>query len=261
MKGHEGGTPMVDDDHDQRRPVATTTMAAAARDATTDNVDPEASLPAVDTESHGRDVEAAVVVPSPEPTGTTPVWEAYLAPELRRITTTIEVVDAVVWDDTGIIRRSDRRKWALLLGGIFLCVGAVIAVSLWWTRNADEDRLNTVTLNGSPSSAPTTIFSSTGRLGDILREIMSHFESPTLEQDLTNPESPQYRAAVWMAEKDEHPATANLTYPLNQTSFDLLQFRQRYALATFYYATDGDRWTYHCNFYRHLFTSVIGTVT
>ena len=243
--------PLVDDDHDRRLPVATTTTiaaaaataatAATATEAMTANVDPEANLPAaVDTESQA-------VVPLPEPTGTTPVWEAYLVPESRRNTTTIETVDAVVWDNTDIIRRSDRQKWALLLAGT-LCVVAVIAVALWWTRNTNvEDRSITV-VNGPPSSAPTTIFSSTGRLGDILREIMSHFESPTLEQDLTNPESPQYLAALWMAETDQHPATANLTYPLNQRSLDLLQFRQRYALATFYYATDGDRWTERCNF-------------
>ena len=248
-KGHAGGNPMVDDDHDQCRPVAATT-AAAAREATIDVVDPDL-LAAVDTESHGRttsvsDVEA--VVPSPEPTtlsttSAAPILEAYLAHESGR-RATVEVVGAVVWDDTDI-RRSDMQKWALLFGGTLL-VGAVIVVvamsELSWTRNKN------VVINDPPSSAPTTILSSTVRLVDILREIMTHFESPTLEQDLKNPKSPQYRAALWMAEEDEHPATANLTYPLNQTSFDLLQFRQRYALSTFYYATGGDEWKDQCNF-------------
>ena len=250
-KGKQGETPMVDDDHDRCCPVAKTTITptpttAAARDM----VDPEANIPAVDTEeSQGRTSvdDAEAVIPSAEPTTpastTTPIWEAYLAPESGR-RTTIEVVDAVVWDDTGI-RRSDMRQWALLFAAT-LCVGAVIVLVamsvLSWTR--DEN----VVINDPPSSAPTTILSSTGRLGDILREIMTHFESPTLEQALTNPQSPQYRAALWMAEEDEHPATANLTYPLNQTSLDLLQFRQRYALATFYYATGGDEWKDQCNF-------------
>ena len=250
-KGKQGETPMVDDDHDRCCPVAKTTITptpttAAARDM----VDPEANIPAVDTEeSQGRTSvdDAEAVIPSAEPTTpastTTPIWEAYLAPESGR-RTTIEVVDAVVWDDTGI-RRSDMRQWALLFAAT-LCVGAVIVLVamsvLSWTR--DEN----VVINDPPSSAPTTILSSTGRLGDILREIMTHFESPTLEQALTNPQSPQYRAALWMAEEDEHPATANLTYPLNQTSLDLLQFRQRYALATLYYATDGDEWADRCKF-------------
>ena len=246
-KGHPGGTSMVNDDNDRRHPVTATT--AAARDATKGIVDPEENTPAVDTESHGRSVrDEEPVVPSPEPTAlstttTTPIWEAYLAPESGR-RATMEVVDAILWDNTDIIR-SDRRKWAFLFAGTLL-VGAVIFVVaksvLSWTHNKN------VVINDSPSSAPTTILSSTGRLGDIFREIMTHFESPTLEQDLKNPKSPQYRAALWMAEEDEHPATANLTYPLNQTSFDLLQFRQRYALATFYYATGGDEWKDPCNF-------------
>ena len=228
-KDHPRGTRMVDDD---RRP-------------TTEIVDG-------DTESHGRsvsDVEAAILSPEPTtpPTTTTPIWEAYLAPESRRMAT-VEVVDGVACDNSDS-RRSNRRKSTLLYGGT-LFVGAAIAVSLWWwTRNRIEDRSVTVeTLNGPPSSAPTTLLSSRGRLGDILREIKTHFESPTLEQDLKNPTSPQYRAALWMAEEDAHPTTTSLTYPLNQTSLDLLQFRQRYALATFYYATGGDEWTDRCNF-------------
>ena len=231
---------------------------AAAREATTDNVDPGAYLRAVDTESLGRSLsDPEAVVPS-RPEATTlstsiaPIWEAYLAPE-SGLSPAIEVVDAVVCDDT-VIPRSDRRKWALLLGA-FLLVGAVIAVSLWWrTRNVNEDRSVTPVVTvidpplSAPTTAPTTILSWTQRLGDIIDEILTHFESPTLAKDLTNLQSPQYRAALWMAAEDMHPATANLAYPLNQSSLGLLQFRQRYALATFYYATDGDGWLNPCNF-------------
>ena len=246
-KGHPGKFPMVHDDNDRHCPVAATT--AAARNATKRSVNPDAKFPAVDTESHGRSVnDAEAIVPSPEPTtlsttSAAPILEAYLAPELGR-GTTVEVVDAVVWDDTDIIR-SDRRKWAFFFGGTLL-VGAVIIVVAMSVSSRTRNK--NVVINDSPSSAPTTILSSTGRLGDIFREIMTHFESPTLEQDLKNPKSPQYRAALWMAEEDEHPATANLAYPLNETSLDLLQFRQRYALATFYYATGGDEWANPCNF-------------
>ena len=246
-KGHAGGTSMVDIDNDRRRPVAGTTTAARA--TSKGIVDPEANTPSIDTESHGRtsvsDVEA--VVPSPDPTALStasavPTWEAYLAPESGR-RASIEVVDAIVWDDTDI-QRSDRRKWALLCAGTLL-VGAVIVVvvamsTLSWTRNKN------VVINDPPSPAPTAIV--TDRLAHILYEIKTHFVSPTLEQDLNNTQSPQYRAALWMAEEDQHPTTANLTYPLNQTSLDLLQFRQRYALATFYYATGGDEWKDQCNF-------------
>ena len=46
--------------------------------------------------------------------------------------------------------------------------------------------------------------------------------------------SPQFRAANWIADYD----------PLNLDVDDTLDFRQRYALAVFYYALDGDNWMY-----------------
>jgi hypothetical protein len=51
-----------------------------------------------------------------------------------------------------------------------------------------------------------------------------------------------------MAEEDEHTTTASLSCPLNQTDFEVLQFRQRYALATWYYSTGGENWKDQCNF-------------
>jgi hypothetical protein len=165
--------------------------------------------------------------------------EAYLAPESTRRSTIIEVVDAVVLDNADV-QQSDRRKLTVLFGASLL-VGAVIVVVAMLVLSGPRN------VRDPPFSAPTTI-DVTGRLGDILHEIMMHFESPTLAQDLTNTQSPQYLAALWMAEEDEHHATANLTYPLDQSSLDLLQFRQRYALTTFYFATNGDEWDNNCSF-------------
>ena len=242
-----GVAPPVVNDNNQGGPIA----AAEAEDivATLGVIIPD--------ERRIADVESAVedfarggeAIAPPEPTTdrnpNTLVFDAYLAPERSR---RAEAIDAVVLDDTEDIRLSDRRKWAWLFGTALFVVG-VMVLSLLLTRNKNARNPSAVVvIKDVPSSAPTAILSSTGRLAGILREIMTHFESPTLEQDLTNPTSPQYRAALWMAEEDVHPATANLTYPLNQTSLDLLQFRQRYALVTFYYATDGDGWTDRCNF-------------
>jgi hypothetical protein len=100
----------------------------------------------------------------------------------------------------------------------------------------------------SPSPMAWSLPPMTKRFSDIRQEILTHFESPTLEQDLTNPESPQYRAVLWMADKDEHPTTADLSYPLNQTDKEVLQFRQRYALVTLFYATGDEKWKDQCNF-------------
>ncbi|GKY91577.1 hypothetical protein MPSEU_000129600 [Mayamaea pseudoterrestris] len=47
-------------------------------------------------------------------------------------------------------------------------------------------------------------------------------------------DSPQFRAANWVADND----------PMNVDVGDTLEFRQRYALAVFYYTLEGERWFY-----------------
>ena len=244
-----GAPPVVHDGQQRGPPIATAAGGANALDESI-VVGHHENIPDVESAlgSFGGHPETALVeTTTAPPPSTTPIWDAYLVPEPRGA----DAIDAIVLDDTEDIRRPDMRKVALLLGE-FLLVGALIGVVilsvLSGTRNKSGDRSVPVVVNDPPLPAPTTIVPSTGRLAGIIREIMAHFESPTLEQDLTNPTSPQYRAALWMAEEDDHPATANLTYPLNQTSLNLLQFRQRYALVTFYYATNGDGWTDSCNF-------------
>ena len=244
------GTPVIADDDKQQRCLVTTAAAAEETVVGSITAAAEESIDAgrdenVDAAARHEEPLVGVEAARPEPTTvpSPPIWAAYLAPERPRVDA-IEAVNVVVMEEDTDVRGLSR--WALLFGE-FLLVGAVIAISLLWMRDKSGDR-SAVLINDPPSSSPTTILSSTGRFADIVREIMAHFESPTLIQDLKNPESPQYRAALWMAEEDDHPATANLTYPLNQTSLDLLQFRQRYALVTFYYATDGDGWKNLCNF-------------
>jgi hypothetical protein len=127
-------------------------------------------------------------------------------------------------------------------------------VTLTTTRGGNNDKKNQsggeAATAPSPSPMELSLPPTTERFSDICQEILTHFESPTLKQDLMNPESPQYRAALWMAEEDEHPTMASLSYPLNQTDLELLRFRQRYALVTFYYSTStGDKeWKDQCNF-------------
>ena len=240
-----GAPPVVHDGQQRGPPIATAAGGANALDESI-VVGHHENIPDVESAlgSFGGHPETALVeTTTAPPPSTTPIWDAYLVPEPRGA----DAIDAIVLDDTEDIRRPDMRKVALLFGE-FLLVGAVIAISLLWMRDKSGDRSAVLIKDPAPSPSPTTILSSTSRFADIVREIMTHFDSPTLIQDLRNPKSPQYRAALWMAEEDDHPATANLTYPLNQTSLDLLQFRQRYALVTFYYATDGDGWKNLCNF-------------
>jgi hypothetical protein len=144
---------------------------------------------------------------------------------------------------------SDRRRMGriLLLLVVLSVLIVIVVVPLSLTRGSSKNRNDTATTQ-SPSPVTMSLPPTTERFLDIRQEILTHFESPTLEQDLINPESPQYRAALWMADKDEHPTTASLSYPLNQTGLELLQFRQRYALVTLYYSTGDEKWKDRCNF-------------
>ena len=189
----------------------------------------------------GRDEDITDIESSPQTTTATEtiaVVDAYVVTERRRA----EVLDAVILDDEDL-RFSNRQKMALLVAGTFVLVAIVTIVSVLMTPSRNGSRSL-----APPSTAPTTLLSSTGRFADIMREIMTHFDSSTLAQALANPNSPQYRAAQWMAEQDEHPGTADLVFPLNRTSMDVLQFRQRYAIVTIYFATGGDDRTDRCNF-------------
>jgi hypothetical protein len=170
----------------------------------------------------------------------------------RQPTRTPPIIAQAVMVDSNDQRRSDRRRMASL-GILSLLVLVVLVVTLT-TRGGGNNTTNQSGGEAATAPSPTPIDLSspptTERFSDICQEILTHFESPTLEQALMNPESPQYRAALWMAEDDEHPTTASLSYPLNQTDLELLQFRQRYALVTFYYSTStGDtKWKDQCNF-------------
>jgi hypothetical protein len=170
----------------------------------------------------------------------------------RQPTRTPPVIAQAVMVDSNDQRRSDRRRMASL-GILSLLVLVVLVVTLT-TRGGGNNTTNQSGGEAATAPSPTPIDLSspptTERFSDICQEILTHFESPTLEQALMNPESPQYRAALWMAEDDEHPTTASLSYPLNQTDLELLQFRQRYALVTFYFSTStGDKkWKDQCNF-------------
>jgi hypothetical protein len=57
--------------------------------------------------------------------------------------------------------------------------------------------------------------------------------------DLADPNSPQYRAAVWISEEDA------LQLPIKP---DSERFLQRYSLAVLYYATQGEQWKHDLNF-------------
>ena len=74
----------------------------------------------------------------------------------------------------------------------------------------------------TPSSSPTT-----GRL----EEIITMLSNKSGAEALANISSPQFLAATWVSDSD-----------LLQLPLDSAQLLQRYFLATFYFAMDGDKW-------------------
>lgn len=197
------------------------------------------------------------------------------------------VVDAYAVESTSHQRRQDdkiavadvtanethlKRKWRLIVSLVVL-VGILIAVLVsvvTTTINGRRKESSVVLLDPTASSteAPTMLTTvapsvtpsvstapTVSLFPDILQEILVQFDSPTLEDNLRDPNSPQYRAAKWMAEEDRRVEIFNWTFPLPQNDENaeedvssILQFRQRYALVTFYYATNGEKWLDRCNF-------------
>jgi hypothetical protein len=167
--------------------------------------------------------------------------------QLMRAPTNIVHAEVMVQSDDQPV--SDRSRVACL--GVFFLLIVILVVPLSLTRGtrkSENRRGGSAATMPSQSPMELSLPPTTDRFADIRREVRVQFDSPSLEQDLMNPKSPQYRAVLWMAEEDEHPTTASLSYPLNQTDLEVLQFRQRYALVTVFYSTGDETWKDPCNF-------------
>ena len=192
---------------------------------------------------------------------------------------TPELLDGVV--ETESTAQPVKTKWlhiGLLL--LVLVATAAIALIVVLRENKVEEESVGLSLNNEDNESiiriPTTVYPSTlttlnpsappsartsaiptsslaptsERLTSILDEIRLQFHSPTLEKDLQSVSSPQYKAARWMAEVDVSDFTLGLGFPIDVTDHrTIIQFRQRYSLAVFYYSTNGDdSWLEKCNF-------------
>mmetsp|Transcript_3846 Transcript_3846/g.5879 ORF Transcript_3846/g.5879 Transcript_3846/m.5879 type:complete len:652 (+) Transcript_3846:77-2032(+) len=97
----------------------------------------------------------------------------------------------------------------------------------------------------TPSMAPSLSFApTTEKMGFVIEAIgFGYEEGSDLLEPLTDKTSPQYKAALWLAEQD-----TNVTWPI-ETAAQFSEFLQRYAATVFYYATDGDNsWLNKANF-------------
>lgn len=135
-----------------------------------------------------------------------------------------------------------KRRIAVI--GFVLCVLIlVIGLSLGTSANTNKNRMQkskSTTINNSTSNPPLS--NNESRFRQVSEFLSIRVTELSVLQNVT---TPQYRAATWIADKDE----AQLPLPKNPTSYkDSFQFVQRYILAVFYYALDGENWRTQMHF-------------
>jgi hypothetical protein len=137
------------------------------------------------------------------------------------------------------------RKSMILLAIVF-CVCAIVAFVLWLLNDqgilswGKENKITAGATEGGSSQAPTVDISAF-----VKDAILAEF-GPTTFQSLEDASFPQTKAAKWIDEVD-----TMFTFPMS--SSESRAFRQRYAMATFFYATLGpDFWYDDINFLSEL---------
>jgi len=141
---------------------------------------------------------------------------------------------------TAIGNRNPRRtlqksKWAYLslpLMVLGTLIAAVLGLSLVGQKSNETSSTTSSTVRPTPTwtatVAPTT-------MGDSLRLLLgADLDNSTIRAIQNNPTSPQARAYQWLLHDDRHHQWNNDT--------DTDRRRQRFALATLYYATSGENW-------------------
>lgn len=126
----------------------------------------------------------------------------------------------------------EKRKYKKYLILAFLCmvlIAVAIVVPVVLTVGKVEPAAPSMAPSQAPSMAPSSAPTS-GRLDAIIQRLTSVSSADALQTK----SSPQYKAAQWVSEEDE------LALPIDDP-----QLLQRYLLAVFYFAMNGDDWM-HC---------------
>jgi hypothetical protein len=122
---------------------------------------------------------------------------------------------------------SRRRMWLTLLG--LLTLGVAVGISVGITQSQLTQESASLVANGTAPTAPPT-FAPTSVA--VMEQFLKSLPEPTqslIESDAT---SPQSKAFAWISSRN-HPR-----YEVNA----MKRFKQRFALATLYYATKGGGW-------------------
>ena len=151
-------------------------------------------------------------------------------------------------DDVGIIKSDaeieaeEKRKYVKWFGAAVCClVIVVMAVAIPLTLTFSNSVINRTRYVSDPPTEPPSLMPSIMPSGQPtstkFMEIVD-FLTPLSGNAIKVQGSPQYKAAMWMESGDMMPNSRGGT----GLSIDDAGFTQRYIMALFYYAMDGDRW-------------------
>lgn len=157
--------------------------------------------------------------------------KAYVAPD----EVTEEAIEALgVVTETQLEEEEKLRKRRYLRRGIilFILLVIVVVVPVVVVQSNSEGVTVEVNATDSPSEAPS-MAPTTSNFAQLLSTIEGLYgeDSTLFEERFSDEESPQFRAAVWAANEA----------PIGLTGDDPRMIN-RYALATLYFATNGDDW-------------------
>ena len=137
---------------------------------------------------------------------------------------------------------SSRRRWFYILGAV-LVISVIIAVVLVVVTTASPKETTDSDLPFTADDGDLQVRSEVAKVvGDI-------FGAPTA-MNLNVTGSPQRRAALWIGEDDWMLDFDTLASDANanNTTAEVNRFRQRFALATLFFATGGPSWRNNFNF-------------
>ena len=136
------------------------------------------------------------------------------------------------------LERRKMRRYILGASGVIIIVIIVIVVVVVITGSGDDGLTQVPSATPSMMPSPAPSFAPTSAALSVFLEVLRgvYDDQVYFEKVFTDLNSPQYKAAQWLTGDDTFP----------KESFGDPKVLQRFALATFYFATNGDSW-HICN--------------
>jgi hypothetical protein len=159
--------------------------------------------------------------------------------------TNVEVVGRKSPKDDG----SSSRKMKMIVVGLCLLIAAVIATSVVLAKKSSTTSKSEEAPDESSETGPAFVFPPTGpptAAPTFTERFGKFYDLATLISGdrLEDEESPQFQALRWLVYEDEANIDLGTTFAINVI--------ERYAVATLFFATNGDTWT---SFHNYTFLS------